>query len=47
MNPENKEFLNGIKLVIHGVLCAMPAQKADPMGDIVLSSYMGHGWTIF
>ena len=30
----------------HGVLWAMPAQKADPMGDIVLSTIMGHGWTI-
>ena len=30
----------------HGVLWAMPARKADPMGDIVLSTFMGHGCTI-
>ena len=38
---------NGEKYVCsHGVLWAMPAQKADPMGDFVLPTFMGHGWTI-
>ena len=35
-----------VYLFLHGVLWAMPAQKADPMGDIVLTTFMGHGWTI-
>ena len=32
---------------IHGVLWAVSALKADPMGDIVLPASMVHGWTIF